>query len=177
MSRRLILCYSEPRAHSTRRLLTLRDHITDYTESCQVTTCSMRVIWLCAIQVCPTQEASRPVSLPRLVVCAKLVVIDWLVRLIQGICSIRSPVVSEARSYADSGSCQQESLSMLLESWRGATEGRSRSGRECGRQEVDKSPDSTRGCARARGDQLRQWQRVGVGDTKEGHCMSTREYL
>ena len=71
-------------------------------------------IGLAAVQVGPAQEAARPVSLPGLVVCAELVVVDWAVGLVQGVCAVAPAVVSQAAGDADASTREKYSATISI---------------------------------------------------------------
>ena len=71
-------------------------------------------IGLAAVQVGPAQEAARPVSLAGLVVCAELVVVDWVVGLVQGVCAVASAVVSQAAGDADASTREEHSATVSI---------------------------------------------------------------
>lgn len=61
----------------------------------------MRIIRLRFVERRPAHEASRPIPLPRLMVLAKLIEVDRLIRLIQRIGPIRASIVRQPRCYRD----------------------------------------------------------------------------
>lgn len=71
-------------------------------------------IGLATIQVGPAQEAARPVSLPGLVVGAELVVVNWAVGLIQGVCAIAPAIVSQTAGDTDASTREEHGATISI---------------------------------------------------------------
>jgi len=71
-------------------------------------------IGLAAVQVGPAQEAARPVSLPGLVVGAKLVVVDGTVGLVQGVGAVTPAVVSQTAGDTDASTREENSATVSI---------------------------------------------------------------
>jgi hypothetical protein len=73
----------------------------------------MRMIRLRSVEIRPAQKTARPISFPRLMVLAKLIVVDRFIRFIQRIRALDTSVIRESRCYRNARSSEQQRLSIL----------------------------------------------------------------
>lgn len=82
----------------------------------------MRFVWLCTIQIRPTQKAPRPIPLPRFMILTELIEVDWPIRLVQRIRPIRATIVRQPRCYRYAGPGKQQRLPILTDTLRRSRE-------------------------------------------------------
>ena len=111
-------------ACETCSVLTLCDDPPNDTQPSQISTSRMSLIRPRLVQTRPSQETPRPVSLPRLMILAKLIVVNRPIRLILRIRPVRAAIIRKARGDTDPRARQQQSLAIL--DWTRASQVRSR---------------------------------------------------
>jgi hypothetical protein len=156
---------------------TLRDQPPYNAHPSQLPARLVRPIRLRLIQRRPAQEASSPISLPRLVILTELVEVDRPVRLVQRIRPFRAAIVCQPGRYRYACAGEEQRLAAML--WWSCCSVCGRG--ERGREEVYECGDGSAGCAGACGDYLGGRERVGVRDAEErrprGHNSAIERYL
>ena len=129
----------------------LRDDGADESHCSELSDCFMARVRAGSVQVRPSQEAPGPVSFAGFVVTDELVVVDWSVCFVQGVCATGAAIISEARSHGNPGSGEEDRF-------RFGTRG----GKEFG-----EGMTGACGGVGISGDYDRRWQGSRVGDAHQ----------
>ncbi len=110
------------------------------------------------MQIGPSQIATSPISFPCFVIGDELIVIDWTVRLVQGIRSRGAPIVSQTRCYRNSSSGEEDRETVAF--WYRRDKRRSGGG-----EEIGKGGDGARRGIGIFGYDNGGWKGTRVGDS------------